>query len=134
MDRRDIRIVGMVLLVPVLGCSRHDDSGGGPSGDDVGRGRLALAAIPPDVACVQIVAAGSRTVTRLFGVSGGQPAAFMMEGLPLGAVGFSGAAFASPCDLVRDSLPGWSSDVVTTLLERDRIAQVMLTLRRPGRA
>jgi hypothetical protein len=49
-------------------------------------------------------------------------------------VGFSAVAYGSSCELIAESLPTWMSDMVTAILQRDSIAQVMLTLRRPGRA
>jgi hypothetical protein len=106
----------------------------GSTEDDVGRVRVALAVTPADVLCIRIVAEGSRRVTRLFDVAPGQTPALSMQGLPLGAVTFSGDAFDVACGRIGDVEPAWLADPVTATLVRGVVASVTITMRRNGRA
>jgi len=73
----------------------------------------ALFSTPTGVACIQLVAsAPSRTATKTFSVSPGQgTAALVMNGVPTGAVLFSGMAFDVPCGfVVVGTEPTWIAD------------------------
>jgi hypothetical protein len=114
-----------------VGCTGADPAG---EPGDHGVARLALAAVPDGVACLSVTAAGTRTVTRLFPVSPGQPTVLNLTGLPVGNVEFTGAGFAAGCDAVGGTYPAWISDAVIAMVSAEVVAQVGLTLRRPGRA
>src|SRR5260370_36434131 len=51
----------------------------------------------PDGTCIQIAAAGARSVTKSFDVMAGAGTVLSMSGLPLGQVTFTAAAFGSSC-------------------------------------
>jgi hypothetical protein len=129
---RAARILGLIVVSALVGCGGNDD-GEPPSGlDEVAAARLALATVPVDVACLQVVVAGTRMVTRLFEVTAGGAASFELKGLPLGQATFSANAFPVACGMVPTSSPTWISDPVTVTLTRNEVAEVKLTLRRPG--
>jgi type VI secretion system secreted protein Hcp len=100
------------LLGWVAGCASPGASGG--DGDLPGKAVIALMGVPADGTCVQITAAGHRTVTRSFTAAAGSNAMFQMPGLPLGQVTFSAAAFEGSCPPGVDAVPTWISDASFT--------------------
>src|SRR5580765_3736531 len=96
MDRTHTTRIGIGLLA-VIGCSGAD---AGDSADMIGEATFALAAAPTDASCLQVVVAGSRTVTRLIGLMPGQSTVFSLNGLPLGNDTFTESAFAQPCGML----------------------------------
>jgi hypothetical protein len=118
------------FLALALGCA------GGPRPAEEVQALLTLAAVPPDVACVRITAAGpGRTVVREIGVSPGAMINEAFSGLPLGTVVFKGEAFSGDCDAVtKTTIPGWASEPETVAIVLGRQTTVSLTLNRNGRA
>lgn len=97
---------------------------------------LTVAAVPADVACVRITAAGpGRTVERELGVSPGGAINEAFSGLPLGTVEFKAEAFSADCEAVtKSTIPGWASEPETVAIVLGRQSTVALTLNRNGRA
>jgi hypothetical protein len=97
---------------------------------------LAITAVPADVTCVRLTAAGpGRTVTRELDVMAGAEVNEALAGLPLGTVDFKGEAFTGACTAVsKTTIPAWVSDPVQEAIVLGRIATVALTLHRNGRA
>ncbi|HVU50640.1 MAG TPA: type VI secretion system tube protein Hcp [Polyangia bacterium] len=100
------------LLVLAVSCAGPAGSGGDP--ELPGKAVLALTGVPADGTCVQITAAGYRTVTRSFIAAAGSNAMFQLSGLPLGQVAFSAAAFDGACPPSADAVPTWISDATFT--------------------
>src|SRR5262245_26288726 len=97
---RAARLFLSSLLVAGIGCS----GGGEPNdGDGLGQAVVALTQAPPDVGCLQITAAGSRTVVQSYDVMPGASTTFTLTGLALGNVSFSGAAYTTGCSSVTPS-------------------------------
>lgn len=98
--------------------------------------RLTVAAVPADVACVRITAAGpGRTVEREVGVSPGGMIDESFSGLPLGTVAFKAEAFSGDCQAVtKSTIPGWASEPEMVAIVLGRSTTVSLTLNRNGRA
>jgi hypothetical protein len=128
---RVVPVVGLLLapLALATGCSSAD-GGPGATGAQMASASLVLAMVPADVACVQVVVAGTRTVSRSFATTPGAPAAFVLPGLPLGPAAFSASAYPVTCDTTSASSPTWTSDVVNVTLVRDQVAEVKLALHR----
>jgi Type VI secretion system effector, Hcp len=112
----------------------------GPSGDDqlVGTAVLALSAAPADATCIQVTAAGYRTVKPTFDVAAGASTIVQMAGLPLGQVTFSAQAFGGACPAGGATPPGpanWVSDApFTATVAVSPTALVTLNLVRNGNA
>jgi len=108
-------ISGMLAVAAATaGCVAAHDAGGGSTDDMTGEAVLALSGVPADGTCVQIVAAGNRTVTRNFGASAGATAMFQITGLPLGQVNFTASAFSGGCPPSAGAAPNWVSDAMFT--------------------
>jgi hypothetical protein len=103
---------------------------------EIGQAVLHIAAVPDDVACVRITAAGpSRTVTREIDVNGAAALSESLSGLPLGTVVFTGEAFAGKCSAVsKSTIAGWASDPVSVSIVLGRLSNVDLVMTRNGRA
>ncbi|HVZ71518.1 MAG TPA: type VI secretion system tube protein Hcp [Polyangia bacterium] len=70
--------------------------------------------MPTDGTCVQISAAGYRTVTRAFDAAAGAMVTRTMSGLPLGQVTFTAQAFSGACPPSADAVPTWITDAPFT--------------------
>lgn len=102
--------------------------------EDVGAVRIALTQVPDDVQCLEIKAAGVRTVSKRFSVIPPDPTTLEMAGLPLGSVTFSATALAEPCDSSLSTEPTWVGDPVSVTIVKGDIAEVTLNMHRNGRA
>ena len=123
------------LAAAIAGCVGVPRSGGGSTDDMIGRAVLALSGVPADGTCVQVVAAGNRTVTRNFGAAAGTTATFQMSGLPLGQVTFTASAFSGSCPPPAGGGPNWISDAAfTATIGVSPPALVTLNLVRNGNA
>ncbi len=102
---------------------------------DTARVAITLSAVPDDVQCLRITAAGpSRTVVREIEIMGGQSFSEILTGLPIGSVTFTGDAFVASCDSVtKSTIAGWASDPVMVSVALGRQASVALTMHRNGR-
>lgn len=129
-----MRTAPFLMLFPVLSTAACGGLGA-PRPEDV-QVVLALAAVPADVGCVRVTAAGSgRTVTRELDVTPGTSLDEPFSGLPLGTVSFSADGFAAGCGAVtKATVPAWVSDTQVASVSLTRIATVELTLHRNGRA
>jgi hypothetical protein len=123
-----LRLCALALVASLGACSPPADE------EDVATAVLSLVQVPADIHCVRITAAGSRTVVKSFDATPGASATFSLSRLPVGAVTFSGEAFAAACSAVGMSAPDWVSDPVTVTLTAGIEAQVSLIMRRNGRA
>jgi hypothetical protein len=104
-------------------------------GESVGTAAIAITDAPADGTCIQVTATGFRTVTSSFDVPAGHSTVFLMKGLPLGTVIFSGAAFGGTCaSLAMGAVPNWVSDPVTTTVAVSPPVNVTLAMHRNGRA
>jgi hypothetical protein len=93
-------------LILTGGCSA---TGSPPSSlEPVGSATIAIANAPSNAACIEITAAGTRTVTSSFNLVAGESTLFTVGGLPLGQVTFSAQAFAVACmGVTATSVPTW---------------------------
>lgn len=124
----------LVLLATVAspGC----DDGQGDQPDEGGQALLSLAAIPDNVTCIRVTAAGEfRSSVSDFDVVPGETLTQALTRLPVGAVVFSADAYAATCDSVtKSTIPMWISDDKTVNLVQGRSSSVTLTLYKNGRA
>ena len=124
-------VLALGSLTAAAGCSADSESD--PS--SVGSASVAITQAPSDVGCIEITAQGNRIVTRSFDLVPGASTVFNMNGLPTGVVNFSGKAFNLACDrIATNASPGWVSDVATVEILPNLLANVMLTMRRNGKA
>lgn len=105
--------------------------GAGPK-EGVASVQLAIREAPADAACLRVNAVGTKTVTRLFGLTPGQTTVFSMGALPTGSVVFSADAFNQPCSTSDFSSASYVSDQVVSVLKSGNNGQVVLTMH--GRA
>ena len=121
-------VVGAAVLA-IVGC------GGEGTEEELGSAEIQITQVPADVSCIRIVAAGSRVSQQSFNVMAGQSSVLAMQGLPTGAVTFSGDAFPTPCSQVGGmSTPTYVADPVIAQVQLPAVAQVTLNMRRNGRA
>jgi hypothetical protein len=129
------KVTGYILaatLLAVSGCSGTDADN---SNEMVGTATFELTNAPADATCLRIVAAGSRTTTRLIDLMPGQATTFTLNGLPLGNVTFTESAYALLCSAVTDtSIATWQSDPTPATLQAGVAANVTVVLRRNGTA
>jgi hypothetical protein len=127
---------GVLALVIVVGLAGCGDTRLGRSPERDVQIVLAITAVPSDVTCVRLTAAGpGRTVTREVDVMPGAEVSEAFGGLPLGTVDFLGEAFAGACTAVtKATIPSWASDPVQAAIVLGRIATISLALHRNGRA
>jgi hypothetical protein len=99
-------------------CSAPPPAAGAP-GEDLGEVTAAITVVPPNVGCIDIqVAAGQRVVDRQFTVTPGLGALLTVQGLPLGAVVFSGLAYPTACAQVGPaSVATYASDPLPATLK-----------------
>lgn len=127
------RVVGGTLIAAALaaGCQAESDE----RSEAVGQVALELRDVHAGVHCIRIDVTGAgRSLSREFDVQPGEDSSLTLQGLPLGELTFSGAAFEAGCDEVAPTTVGeWASDPVVVQIERGEIAHVMLAMRRNGR-
>ena len=122
----------LLSLTAISGC---DES---PTGAplETGQALLSLSAIPDDVSCVRVTAAGEfRSSVSDFDVVPGTTFSQSLTGLPVGAVVFTANAYAGACTTVtKSTIPAWLSDEKTVTLVQGKSSSVTLTLYKNGRA
>jgi hypothetical protein len=106
----------------------HDDD---PTGTVV----LALSAVPEDVRCVRVDAAGPyRKKTATLEIKVGAALESTLAGFPLGRVVFTGEAFTRACEEVTASTnPDWVSEDVVASVVLGTLTRVTLNMQRNGR-
>jgi hypothetical protein len=109
------RLRRLVLLATGLGagaCSLYGiepptslhPGGSAPPPEELGQAVLHISAVPEDVQCLRITAAGpGRTVAKELAVNGTAALSQNLTGLPLGTVIFTGEAFPAACTSVSKS-------------------------------
>ena len=124
----------LALLATVAGAGCDDDHATPP--EETGQVMLSLAAIPENVNCIRVTAAGEfRSVVSDFDVAPGDTLSQALTGLPVGAVVFSANAYAAACTSVtKSTIPMWISDEKTVNIVQGRSSSVTLTLYKNGRA
>jgi alpha-tubulin suppressor-like RCC1 family protein len=124
---KNITPYSLLLLASTYGCAPN---AGGPN-DLIGEASLAVTTVPASVQCVQIVAAGSSTVTRNLTVTGGGSSVALSVGqLPLGPVTFTGSAFTQACASIAGQTPAWVADALQVTLRPGVAASVNLNFRK----
>jgi hypothetical protein len=123
-------------LAAVLLLGQGCDDSPAATGDESGQVMLSLAAIPDNVTCIRVTAAGEfRSSVSDFDVVPGDTLAQALTGLPVGAVVFSADAYSVACTSVtKSTIPMWISDIKTVSLVQGKSASVSLTLYKNGRA
>lgn len=98
----------------------------------VGSALATITQVPPQVACIEVRAAG---VSARFDVTPGQSSKLAMGGLPTGSVTFTALAYPVACSVLNAGTTAtWASDPVTTTLIGGTTADdVSLVLHRQGR-
>jgi hypothetical protein len=122
-----------LLVTGLVACASEqaDDAAEGPTG----QAQLAIQVVPSDALCVEITAAGNRTVQRSFDLAPGAAAQLSMNGLPTGQVAFSALTYNEPCGGTRTSAPTWTSpSPVTAVISSQQVTPVIIPLRRNGQA
>jgi type VI protein secretion system component Hcp len=129
-------MVASACVLAGLGMAAGCNGSGGSSDVELGgRAAIALMGVPADGTCIQVTAAGYRTVTDNFTVQAGDSSVFEMDGLPLGSVTFSAAAFGGACPPAAGTTANWVNNApFTTTIAVDPPALVTLTLVRNGNA
>ncbi|HEX7499741.1 MAG TPA: hypothetical protein VF524_05470, partial [Polyangia bacterium] len=99
----------LLLLGP--GC----DDNQAANADESGQVMLSLAAIPDNVTCIRVTAAGKfRSSVSDFDVVPGDTLTQALTGLPVGAVVFSASAYSAACaSVAKSTIPMWISDEKT---------------------
>jgi len=123
-------LAGVALCSMVFGCSSPN-----PEAEEQGLGvaTAAVTNVPTDVACIVITVTGNRVAERKFDVTAGASSILAMNGLPVGAVTFTGNAYPTACSAVTSSSsPTWLSDPVSASLTAGVDAKVTLPLRKNG--
>jgi hypothetical protein len=120
-------------IVPAA-CSLGNPEAAG--GESFAQASAAISQVPPQVACVEIVATGSRTVDSKFAVTSGQSALLNMTALPPGSVTFEAYAYPAACSAVTTTGASatWISAPVTTTLSAGTVTSVNMTLQLNGGA
>ncbi len=122
-----------LAVTAACGSSGGNDSPGETGPVDVGgfgQVSLAIATVPASVQCVQVVAAGSSTVTTNLTVTPGASSVTLSLGtLPLGSVTFTGQAYNAACSAIASQQPSWIADSQTVNLRAGVVPSLMLTFR-----
>jgi hypothetical protein len=129
------RISVCLLAVCLAGFVACQSSPTDPAGGDVGVIQLALAAGPPDAACLRVTVTGGATapVVRSIDLMPGAATTRTLGGLPVGAVAVSAEAFSVACSGVSSSsVPNWISDSVPAVLTAGMPVAVQLVMRQAG--
>jgi outer membrane protein assembly factor BamB len=122
--------VAFLLAASAQACSSH---GSDARRELVGTVEAMITRIPPNVGCVQIVAAGFTTVTTNFDAMPGQSSIFSLSKLPTGSVTFSGSAFNTSCTAIgAPSTATWTADPVMTMVVPGVTGTVALSFRSTG--
>lgn len=127
------KIIVLGLGIALLsGCSANSDSG---SEELTGTASIAITNAPADGTCIEITAAGYRTVTKSFNVAAGASTVLALNGLPLGAVTFSADAFGGNCMPGNpNAVPNWISSPVQATVAVAPPVNVALEMQRNGNA
>ena len=120
--------VVVAALLAAMGCANNDTDS---HPEDTGTVQFALVVVPTDVQCLQITATGTRVKQQNFNVVPGQMSVLSMNGLPVGAVTFTGQAFNGPCG---GPAVTYVADPVTVQINSTGVAAVPLSMRRNGQA
>lgn len=125
-------LTAALALLPSPGC--NNDHAAQP--DEGGQALLSLDAIPDNVTCIRVTAAGEfRSVVSDFDVVPAATFSQALTRLPVGAVAFSANAYSATCDSVtKSTIPMWISDEKTVNLVQGKSSSVTLTLYKNGRA
>jgi hypothetical protein len=96
---------------------------------------LAQTSVPADVACLKIIATGSRSLTQLLDVVPGSNATYPLSRLPLGIVKISAEAFGQACESAPAmSVPAYvTSAPVSVRVDPVDVNTITLSLIRNGR-
>ena len=132
--QRLLKGVALAVLGAAVGCT--DLPSTEPTPDDTGRVEFALVMVPTDVQCITITAIGSRVRQQDFIVVPAQTSVLAMNGLPVGAVTFSGQAFNGPCGGggPMGPSPTYVADPVTAQINATGVTSLALNMRRNGQA
>jgi hypothetical protein len=122
-----------LLLFHCAVATSTDASGEDDGASAFGRATLEVRAVPADVACLRLRAAGARVVERELDVAPGASVTVAFEGLPLGVLEFDGAAYPHPCATASER-PTFVAAKVRALVEATNVTRVLLTMLRDGRA
>jgi len=132
--QRLLKGVALAVLGAAVGCT--DLPSTEPTPEDTGRVEFALVMVPTDVQCISITATGSRVRQQNFIVVPAQTSVLAMNGLPVGAVTFSGQAFNGPCGGggPMGPSPTYVADPVTAQINATGVTSLALNMRRNGQA
>jgi hypothetical protein len=124
----------MGAVTGIAGCGTERSIPGSEQG--TGLVELSLSTVPADAACLRVTAAGSRTVTRLFGLTPGTAPTLTIDRLPIGVVVIDAQAFGGGCAGVGPiTVPSWVAETpFSAHIDPLIAATVVLNLIRNGRA
>jgi hypothetical protein len=129
---RSLGLTAVLALLVSPGC----DNSRAAQPEEYGQALLSVDAIPDNVTCVRVTAAGEfRSAMNDFDVVPGATFSQALTKLPVGAVAFSADAYSVACDSVtKATVPTWISDEKTVNLVQGKSTSVTLTLYKNGRA
>jgi len=120
----------LASVAPLLLAAACGGSPGSTSDDPRGEVSLAVTLVPANVACIQVVAVGSSTVTQNLAIAAGQSTVTMSLGeLPLGNISISGQAYTAACASIVGTVPAWVAEPVSATLIAGKTTSVALTFR-----
>jgi len=127
---RIARLASVAPLPLAAACGGSPGASSDSSAASLGEVSLAVMAVPASVQCIQIVAAGSSTVSQVLPVTTGASTVSMSLGaLPLGEVAISGQAYTTACASIAGTVPAWVAAPVSATLVAGKISSVALTFR-----
>jgi Regulator of chromosome condensation (RCC1) repeat len=134
---RGVRFVGLLglMLSAACGSAPAGAPAGAPAedpdGELTGEATLAVTTVPSGIQCIEVVAAGSKTVTKDFTTSAGSSSASLSLGrLPLGTVKFTASAFEVACSALSGATATWVADPTTSVLKTGVISKLTLSFRK----
>jgi len=120
----DHRVVAALMAAALLG-GCYDAT------EENGTARLLVTQSPPDVSCLRLNVAGSRSQQRTFDTRSDASTVLLVAGLPLGTNTFVGEAFTMRCSALGPaSVADWISDPVTVHLRLFPPTEVLLVMHR----
>jgi hypothetical protein len=131
-------LVGSIFLASCAGGGSHAGPGNGGT-SDTGTLRVALTAVPVDVACLRLQVDGSgNRVDARFDVTSGAGSVLTLPGLRPGSAAFSSLAYAAACASIDGGVDGatptWCSDVLQASIRAGAVVDVSVVLHLCGAA
>ena len=120
-----------LLASAAAGCG--DDKAPSEAPED-GAVELALSSVPADAACLRVVIAGARSVTRTFALTPATSPTLTLDRLPAGVAQIDAMAFTAACSAIASAVPAYITDSPAFVrIAPPALASVALRLIQNGR-